>query len=314
MGARHSNASVEFSVVIPVFNEEGNLEPLHTRLTKVMLDLQKPYEIIFVDDGSNDTSFQILKSLHQKDKNIKVIRFTRNFGQHIAITAGLDCCKGKFVILIDADMQHPPEEIPKLLTKLREGYDIVYGIPQKRRDTLFKRLTSKIYLGLLAKLTNQAINPEIGAFRAMQRRVVDYFVMFRERNRLYGGLIAWLGFTYTAIEVEHDRRLAGKSKYNLPKLVRHAIEGVISFSATPLQLAGYLGLTVSGLSFALGIYMLVRWFIWGVPVAGYTSLIVSTFFLGGIVLIFLWVIGQYIGRIHIEVKQRPLYVIRDKIE
>ena len=314
MSASDYKASVVLSVIIPVFNEEGNLKPLYTRLTRVMRNLKKPYEIIFIDDGSSDTSFQTLKSLHQKDKNIKVIRFTRNFGQHIAITAGLDCCKGKFVILIDADIQHPPEEIPKLLAKLHEGYDIVYGIPQKRRDTVFKRLTSKVYLGLLAKLTNQAINPEIGAFRAMTRQVVDYFTMFRERNRLYGGLIAWLGFTYATIEVEHDRRFAGKSKYDLSKLMKHAIEGVLSFSATPLQLAGYLGLAVSGLSFALGIYMLIRWFIWGVPVAGYTSLIVSVFFLGGIVLIFLWVLGQYIARIHIEVKQRPLYVIRDRIE
>ena len=310
----YSQSKPKFSVIIPVFNEEGNLEALYTRLTKVMKGLGEAYEIIFVDDGSTDRSFQILTGLHEKDRNVKVMRFTRNFGQHIAITAGLDCCKGENVILMDADLQHQPEEIPKLLARLNEGYDIVYGLPRKRHDNLFKKLTSKVYLSLLAKLTSQAINPEVSAFRIMTRQVVDYFVEFRERSRFYGGLIAWLGFPYAFVEVAHEERFAGKTKYSLGKMIKLATEGVISFSDVPLRLAGYFGLVVSGVSFVLGIYMLIRWFVWGIPVPGYTSIIVSIFFLGGVILIVLWVIGLYVSRIHVQVKKRPIYVIRDMIE
>ena len=310
----YSQSKLKFSVVIPVFNEEGNLEVLYSRLTKVMDSLGEAYEIIFVDDGSSDSSFQILTGLHQKDSNVKAIRFTRNFGQHIAITAGLDHCKGENVILMDADLQHQPEEIPKLLAKLSQGYDIVYGVPRKRQDNLFKRLTSKVYLSLLAKLTGQVVNPEIGAFRIMTRQVVDYFIEFRERSRFYGGLVAWLGFPYALVEVEHEERFAGKTKYGLWEMIKLATEGIISFSDIPLRLIGYFGLIVSAMSFVLGIYMLIRQFVWRVAVPGYTSIIVSMFFLGGMVLIMLGVIGEYIGKIHTEVKNRPLYVVADVLE
>ncbi|GAH69562.1 unnamed protein product, partial [marine sediment metagenome] len=237
-----------------------------------------------------------------------------NFGQQIAKTAGLDYCKGENVVLMDADLQDRPEEIPKLFAKLSEGYDIVYALPRKRRDSLFRKLTSKVYLSFLARLTGQAINPEIGSFQIITRRVVDYMNQLGERSPFFGGLVAWLGFPYALVDVEHERRFAGKSKYSLWKLIELATEGVISFSHIPLRLAGYFGLIVSAVSFALGIYMLIRWFIGGIPVTGYTSIIVSLFFIGGVILVVLGVIGQYIGKIHTEVKQRPLYVIRDMIE
>lgn len=305
---------VKFSVVIPVFNEEENLEVLYARLTKVMESVGEPYEIIFVDDGSTDNSFQILRDLHRKDNNVKVIRFTKNFGQDIARTAALDYCRGENVILMDADLQDQPEEIPKLLAKLNEGYDVVYGLRKERQDNLYRRLSSKVYFQLVAKLTNQTVNPQITSFRILTRRAVDYMNEFRERSRFYGGLVTWLGFPSATVEIEHGRRFAGKTKYSFWKLLRNAAEGVISFSDIPLRLMGYFGFIVSTVSFILGIYMLVRWFIWDIPVSGYTSIIVSMAFLGGVVLIFLGVIGQYISRIHIEVKKRPLYVIRDMIE
>ncbi len=311
---RNIASSLKYTVVIPVFNEEPNLEVLHTRLMNVMRSLGESYEIIFVDDGSKDGSFQILKDLHQKDSHVKVIRFTRNFGEHIAITAGLDCCKGEIVILMGADLQEPPEEIPKLLAKLGEGYDIVYGRRKGRRDNLFKRMTSKVYLSSLAKLTNQTVNPEIAPFRVMTRRVVDYMNQFRERCRFYGGLVAWLGFPYAVIDVEHGKRAAGKTKYNLWKMIKMATEGVISFSDIPLRLVGYFGFIVSAISFIIGIYYILIWLISRTPVPGYTSVIVSIFFMGGVLLIVLGVIGQYIANIHIETKKRPLYVIQDKIE
>ena len=307
-------SSLKFSVVIPAFNEEENLEVLYTRLTRVMVSLGEPYEIVFVDDGSTDGSFQILRDLHQKDNNVKAIRFTRNFGQHLAITAGLDYCKGENVILMDADLQDQPEEIPKLFAKLSEGYDIVYGLRRERRDNIFRKLGSKLYLSLLAKLTNQTVNPEIAPLRIMTRRVVDYMGQLRERSRFYGGLVAWLGFPYAVVDIAHGERFAGKTKYSLRKLLKHAAEGVISFSDIPLRLAGYFGIIVSTISFVFGLYYLIRRLVWGIPVSGYTSTIVAIFFLGGVLLIVLWVMGQYIGRIHTEVKERPLYVIRDMLE
>jgi len=306
--------TIDYSIVIPVFNEEGNLEPLYARLTNVMQNLKKPYEIIFVDDGSSDQSFQILKGLHEKDKSIKVIRFTRNFGQHIAITAGLNYCKGEAVILMDADLQDQPEEIPKLLVKLSEGYEIVYSYRRQRQDNFFKKISSRLYLSMLSKLTNHAINPGISPFRIMTRRVVDYYNQFQERSRFYGGLVAWLGFPYAIIPVEHGERFAGKTKYSISKMLRLGIAGVISFSDIPLRLIARFGLIVSVISFLIGLYYILVWLFLGTPVPGFTSIIVAVFFMGGIQLVVLGVISRYLGSIHIETKKRPLYVIKDIIE
>jgi glycosyltransferase involved in cell wall biosynthesis len=305
---------VKLSIIIPLFNEEGNLEPLYTRLTQVMQNLDKSYEIIFIDDGSTDNSFQILNRLHQKDECVKAIRFTRNFGQHVAIRAGLNYSKGDYVVLMDADLQDQPEEIVKLLDKIYEGYDIVYGIRRKRKDNFFKSITSSGFRWLLSILTHQNINPDLGTFQIMTRRVIDYINKLRERSRFHNGLVAWLGFPYSFVTVEHDKRFAGKTKYNLWKLIQHATEGIVSFSDVPLHLAGYFGLTVSLISFIIGVYMIIRWFLSGVPIPGYTSIIVSLFFIGGVILIVLEMIGLYIGRIHIDVKQRPLYIVRDILD
>lgn len=308
------SGSLKFSVVIPLYNEVENLRVLHTRLTDVMSGLKEPYEIIYVDDGSTDGSFQTLKELHREDNRVKVISFTRNFGQHIAVTAGLDHSKGESVILMDADLQDKPEEIPKLLDKLREGYDIVYGHRSERQDSFFKKISSNVYLYLLSKLTNETINPELSPFRIMSRRVVDYFNQFRERSRFYGGMVAWMGFPYAIVPVEHGERFSGKTKYNLSGMLKLGIEGVISFSDIPLRMIGRFGLLVSAISFIIGLYYLLVWIIHGIPTPGYTSIIVAIFFMGGIQLIVLGIISRYIGSVHIEIKKRPLYVIKDKIE
>lgn len=313
-GQNRSQSDMKFSIVIPVFNEAENLEILHDRLSKVMAGLGGPYEIIFVDDGSTDASFELLKRLSQSDDKVKVIRFTRNFGQHIAITAGLDHSKGDKVILMDADLQDQPEEIPKLLAELSEDYDIVYGCRKRRQDSLLKTLLSKFYLWLLAKLTNQTINPELAQFRVMKRRVVEHMGQFGERYRFHGGLVAWLGFPYTLVDIEHGKRYGGKTKYSLWKMIKLGIEGIISFSDIPLRLIGYFGLVVSVVSFICGIYVLIKGLLVGTPPSGYTSTIVTVFFTGGVLLLVLGVIGHYIGKIHIEVKKRPLYVIKDIIE
>lgn len=306
--------NLAYSVVIPVYNEEQNLEVLYERLTKVMASLSEPYEIIFVDDGSKDMSFHILQGLHEKDNHVKVIRLTRNFGQQMAILAGLDHSKGERVIQMDADLQDPPEEIPKLINKLNENYDVVYAYRKVRHDTIYKKLTSKMYLWMLARLTDQIITSDITSFLAMTRRVVDYTRQCRESNRFHGGLISWLGFPYTSVDVEYGERFAGKTKYSTRKMISLAIEGVVSFSGLPLQFIGFFGLFVSFISFIIGIVILTRQVLWGFPVAGYTSTIVAVFFIGGVLLLVLGALGQYIGRIHVEVKRRPLYIIRDKVE
>jgi glycosyltransferase involved in cell wall biosynthesis len=307
-------SNVGISVIIPVLNEEGNIPILYSRLTDVLKTVGRTYEIFFVDDGSTDSSFEILQSLREKDARLKIIRFTRNFGQDIARTAALDHCKGQMIVLMDADLQDMPEEMPKLLAKIEEGYDVVYGMRKERQDNLFRTLSSKIYFRIIAKITRQVVNPQITSFRVLTRRAVDYMNEFRESPRFYGGLITWLGFPSTTIDIKHSRRYSGKTKYSLWALLRNAAEGVISFSDVPLRLIEYFGLTISAISFVIGIVMLIMWSIGQISVSGYTSIIVSLFFIGGILMIILGVIGEYIGRIHIEVKKRPLYVIRDILE
>jgi glycosyltransferase involved in cell wall biosynthesis len=311
---RNIHEKMEFSVIIPVFNEESNLVVLHDRLTKVIQELAHNYEIIFVDDGSVDGSLQTLVDMNQKDDKVKIISFTRNFGQHIAITAGLEHSKGEKVIIMDSDLQDKPEEIPKLLAKLDEGYDIAYGYWKERTDNIFKRVTSKIYLALLARLSNQTVNPYISSFRIMTRRVVDAYNQFGERSRFYGGLVAWLGFPYAIVAIEHGERFAGKTKYSFWKMIKLAAEGVISFSDLPLRWIVYFGIAISGISFIFALFYFIAWLIWKTVVPGYTSIIVSSLFIGGVQLIVLGVIGRYIGGIYAETKSRPLYVVKTMIE
>ena len=311
----------EFSIVIPIYNEEENIPELYNRLTTVMDKLcesegysRNDYEIIMVDDGSTDNSWSLIKNLNTKDSRVKGISFSRNFGHHIAITAGLDHSKGKVIILMDGDLQDPPEEIPKLYKKYKEGYDLVYAIRKRREDSFFKKITSSMFLKMLKKISRIDIDPKSGIFRIMSKDCVENLKNIKEKSRFITGLMTWIGFSQTGVPIERHRRYAGKTKYTIAKLFKLAWHGITSFSTLPLNVALYLGFVMSAVSFILGIYMIYKRLFMGIPILGYTFIIVSLFFIGGLILLMLGVIGEYIGRIYIEVQNRPLYIIKEKTE
>jgi len=313
-----NNIIPEFSIVIPVYNEQENIPELYKRLTEVMDKLCASrklsvdyYEIIMVDDGSTDDSWKIIKNLHRNDRRVKGINFSRNFGHHIAITAGLDYVKGKTVILMDGDLQDPPEEIPNLYERFQEGFDLVYGIRQKRNDSLFKILTSKLFWWILRKFSGVEMPKDQTMLRILSKRLVESVKQMRESARFVHGIMAWVGFNSTNVEIRHNPRNKGKSKYNLPKMFKLAFHAVTSFSVIPLKLASYLGFMSSFLSFMIGLYFLYKKLFLNIPVPGYASIIVSVFFVGGIQLLVLGIMGEYIGRTYHEVQHRPLYIIKE---
>ncbi|MFN3740965.1 MAG: glycosyltransferase family 2 protein [Thermodesulfovibrionales bacterium] len=300
----------EFSVVIPIFNEEENIPELYGRLTAVMEKLGS-YEIIMVDDGSKDKSWELIKELHNKDKRVKGISFSRNFGHHIAITTGLDHARGEAVILMDGDLQDPPEEISRLYQKFKEGYDIVYGIRKVRHDLFLKRLTSSIFWWILRKFSGVNMPAGQTMLRILSKRVVDVLREMREYARFVHGMMAWTGFNVTTVYVQHNPRYRGRSKYNIPRLFKLAFHAVTSFSTVPLRLATYTGLASSFVSFLTGLYFIYRKIFFSIPILGYASIIVSIFFVGGIQLLVLGILGEYLGRTYQEVQRRPLYIVKE---
>lgn len=306
--------NLEISVVIPIYNEEGNVPELYRRLKNVLEnELKATYEIIFVDDGSKDNSWNIIEDLHKQNSNIKGIKFSRNFGHHIAISAGLDCCKGDCVVLMDGDLQDPPEEISKLYKKLKEKYDIVYAIRKTRKDPFLKKLVSKFFYGFFKILSKVEIPIDSGIFRIISRRVVDSFRSCREKSRFLSGLMSWTGFSQIGVETKRDARYAGRTKYGLFKSIKLAIDSITSFSYFPLRIATYVGFFIALLSFIMGIYMLIKKIFLGIPILGYASIIVSVLFIGGVQLLIIGIMGEYIGRIYTEVQNRPMYVIGEKL-
>ncbi|MBL7046011.1 MAG: glycosyltransferase family 2 protein, partial [Parcubacteria group bacterium] len=292
------------SVVVPIFNEEDTLPELYRRLVDA-LDVLEGFkvEIVFVDDGSKDSSASIIEKFHESDKRVKMVQFSRNFGHHMAATAGLDNANGEIIVLMDGDLQNRPEDIPALLQKIDEGYDLVSTTRKERQDPLIKMVLSKMFIWLMGKVIKEPVSiVNTSIFRAMRREVVDVIGEIRERNRFVMGLIDWTGFRSTSIEVIHDNRFAGTSKYTLSKQIKLALDAIYSFSTFPLQLAATLGFIVTGASFLYGFYVIVRKLIWGFTLPGFASLTVSVFFIGGVQLIVLGVIGSYIGRIYTEVK------------
>jgi glycosyltransferase involved in cell wall biosynthesis len=298
------------SVVIPLYNELEVLPVLYLRLTKVMEGLGEPYEIIFVNDGSDDGSLAQLRELQAADKRLKLLSLSRNFGHQIAITAGLDHSCGQAVIVMDADLQDPPEIIPQLVEQWRKGYDIVFAVREKRRgEGLFKRATAALFYRLLRRLTSTDIPVDAGDFRLMSRKAVDALKNIRERSRFIRGLAGWIGFQQTSVPYIRDVRYAGTTKYPLKKMVRFAFNGLISFSSVPLQLASYLGFIVSSVSFIYIVYAVWLKLFTDRTILGWTSVMVAVLFLGGVQLLCLGIVGEYIGRIYEEVKQRPLYIV-----
>lgn len=303
---------VEFSIVIPVYNEEENVPELHRRLGTVMEKLGT-YEIIFVDDGSSDKSWQIIKGLHERDSNVKGLSFSRNFGHHIAITAGLDHAKGETIILMDGDLQDPPEEIPKLHRKLKEGYELVYGIRKEKKDSILKRFTSFVFWWFINSFSGINIPRNQTLLRIFDRKILDVLNSMRERSRFIHGMIAWTGFRTAFQEVEHAPRMRGATKYNIVKLFRLAFNAITSFSTLPLRFATYLGLLSAGVGMLYGFYFIYKKIFLGIPVLGYASIIVAVLFVGGIQLLILGIIGEYLGRVYQEVQARPIYILREKL-
>jgi dolichol-phosphate mannosyltransferase len=304
--------SVAISVVVPVYNEEAVLFESYKRLKRVLEGLHETYELIFVNDGSRDATPVMLGCLCETDPTVRLIDFARNFGHQTAITAGMEYASGEAVVVIDADLQDPPEVIPQLIAKWREGYDVVYGQRAERKgETFFKRFTSAAFYRVLDKLTDVDIPVDTGDFRLIDRKVCDALKGIKERNRYIRGIISWLGFRQTGVEFVREERFAGETKYPLKKMLRFAFDAITSFSHKPLKLSSYVGVAVSLGSFAYLMVVVYLKLFTTRTVTGWASTMAVTLFFNGIVLLMLGIIGQYIGRIYDEAKGRPLYVVRE---
>ncbi|WP_054693448.1 glycosyltransferase family 2 protein [Syntrophomonas palmitatica] len=304
-----------YSVIIPVYNEEAVIRESYRRLKAVMDTLAEPYELIFINDGSQDKTAQIIEALARKDQSIRLLSFSRNFGHQIAITAGMDYARGQAVIIIDADLQDPPEIIPAMIAKWREGYEVVYGRRlQRKGETRFKKWSARVFYRTLRALTEVDIPLDTGDFRLMDQKVVEAMRTMREKNRFVRGLVSWVGFRQTAVDYVREERFAGESKYPLKKMLCLSIDGITSFSYKPLKLAAYLGFIVSCASFIYLLISLAQKIFTDSAAAGWTSLIACILLLNGVILLMLGIIGEYIGRIFEESKNRPLYILRQQPE
>jgi dolichol-phosphate mannosyltransferase len=300
-----------FSVVAPVLNEEETITAFYQQVTAVMEGLGEPYELILVNDGSTDRSYEVMRCLHEQDPRVHVVDFSRNFGHQIAISAGLDQARGRAVIIIDSDLQDPPQVIPRLVERWRQGAEVVYAQRTKRAgETRFKLVTAALFYRLMRVLTAVDIPHDTGDFRLLDRRVVDALVAMREHHRFMRGLSAWVGFRQEAVPYDRQERFAGRTKYPLRKMIRFSIDAITSFSHVPLQLATTFGFLLAGLSL-VGILVAIILRIVTHAIIGQASTLILVLFMGGIQLIFLGIIGEYLGRIYDEVRARPLYIIRE---
>jgi glycosyltransferase involved in cell wall biosynthesis len=302
---------VGFSIVVPIYNEQGNIPELHRRLAAVMTELGESYELIFVNDGSRDQSLELLREIHRRDTHVRVISLARNFGHQQAVSAGLDYARGRAVIVMDGDLQDPPEVIPQFIEKWQEGFQVVYAVREKRKEHFLKRMAYRSFYLILRAISRADIPLEAGDFCLMDRCVVDVLTALPERNRFVRGLRSWVGFRQVGLPYERDARFAGKPKYTFGKLVSLALDGLISFSYLPLRLATMLGFGVSALSLVAAAYYLVKKLTTGLRPPGFATQVVLLLFLGGIQLITIGVVGEYIGRVLDEVKGRPAYVVRE---
>jgi glycosyltransferase involved in cell wall biosynthesis len=302
----------ELSLVIPCYNEEDNLDYLFERLQSVLEPLQSTYEIICINDGSKDNTLEGLIQHHQSNPQIKVINFSRNFGKEAALSAGLDFATGNAIIPIDADLQDPPELILELLAKWREGYDVVNAVRRSRRgESWLKKFTANNFYRIIGKISSIPIPADTGDYRLLDRQVVEALKKLPERNRFMKGLFSWVGYKQTAIYFDREPRKGGKTSFNYWKLWNFALDGITSFSSFPLKIWGYFGMFISLFALFYGVFLVIKTLILGIDVPGYASTIVAILFLGGIQLITLGIIGEYIARMYEEVKNRPLYLVRD---
>ncbi|MEL6922763.1 MAG: glycosyltransferase family 2 protein [Bacteroidota bacterium] len=303
---------VDISVIIPIYNEADNIDALYQRLQKVLKGLGKQYELIFVNDGSTDQSMSLIKGLASNDTTIKYIDFSRNFGHQVAVTAGLDKAYGKAVVIIDADLQDPPELIVRLYEKMQEGYQVVYARRKKRAgEGWLKRATAKVFYRLLSKITAISIPVDTGDFRIIDQQIVQILRQMPEKNKFLRGQISWIGFRQTYIEYERQERAAGTTGYTYRKMLHFAMDGITGFSDFPLKVVTYFGLVVSAFAFVVTMYTLYSRFILKDYVQGWTSLMISILFIGGVQMIAIGIIGEYLSRMNNNVRNRPLYIVKD---
>lgn len=300
------------SIIIPIYNEEQIIPELYKRLSESAQKITSDYELIFINDGSKDLSLLELIKISDQDKKVFFINFSKNFGHQIAVTAGIDHCNGDAVVIIDGDLQDPPELIPEMYKKHKEGYEVVYAQREKREgETYFKKKTAQLFYRTLRKLTSIDIPLDTGDFRLIDRKIVEALRKMPEQNKFLRGQIAWLGFNQTAILFNRDKRKYGKSGYPLSKMLKFALDGITGFSDKPLEYVSRLGFIISGLSFVIILYAIFSHFFLKQTITGWTSLIISCMFIGGVQLISIGVIGEYIARINKNILNRPLYLIKE---
>ena len=300
----------EISIVVPVYNEEKSIRLMYDRLCKSIGSFTQNFEIIFVNDGSRDNSFLELLKLSQEDKRVYYINFSRNFGHQIAVTAGLDKTSGNAVVIIDGDLQDPPEVIPEMYAKHKEGFEVVYGLRAKRKgESWFKKITAKYFYRILKSITSINIPVDTGDFRLIDRKIVECLKLMPEQNKFLRGQIAWLGFRQTSVTFERDERQFGETGYPFSKMLKFALDGITGFSDVPLQFVTKTGIFISFISFLVILYAIFSHFVLERTITGWTSLIISSMFIGGVQLISVGIIGEYISRINKNVQNRPLYII-----
>jgi glycosyltransferase involved in cell wall biosynthesis len=298
------------SIVVPAYNEEAVLPEFHRRTAAVLDGLDLDAEVLYVNDGSKDRTLQVLRQLRAQDPRVGIVDLSRNFGKEIALTAGLDAARGDAVVVIDADLQDPPELIPELLRRWQEGYDVVYAQRESRAgESMAKKATAYAFYRLIQRMSRVKIPADTGDFRLLSRRALDALKQLREQHRFMKGLFAWIGFPQIGVPYRRDPRFAGDTKWNYWRLWNFALDGITSFSIAPLKVASYLGLAIAAFAFFYALWIIAKTLLWGDPVPGFPTLIVVVLFLGGMQLMFLGVIGEYLGRMFDEAKRRPLYFL-----
>jgi glycosyltransferase involved in cell wall biosynthesis len=301
------------TVVIAAYNEQVALPLLHPRLRAALAGLDLETQVLYVDDGSTDDTWAVLQDLAAADPSVKLLRLARNFGKEIALTAGLDQADADAVVVLDADGQDPPELIPAFVDKWRQGFDVVYGTRTRRDgESWFKRATAAAFYRVINRLSDTAIPSDTGDFRLLSRRVVAALGQLRERQRFMKGLFAWVGYRQVAFPYERAPRLAGASKFNYWRLWNLALEGITGFSTVPLRIATYLGVGAALLAFVYAVWVVAKTLLWGDPVQGWPTMMAVILFLGGVQLIALGILGEYMGRLYLEAKQRPLYLVSER--
>ncbi len=313
VSAPHTENAITYSVVVPVFNEEGNVEELAARIVQTMVKVGAPFEVLFVDDGSRDGTPQALRAIAARDPRVRVLRFTRNYGQEAAVEALYLSSRGRWLIQLDGDLQHPPEEIPKLIAKKGEGYDVVYGVREGRQDALFRVAASRLMQWSMRTMMEIELPEDVSTFRLMSAPVARLVAALPERRKFFSALIVWSGARIGTVRVAHAPRHTGVTHYNLTKLVNHTFDLVVGFSSKPLRYIGTLGLSFAALGFAMGLWVIGRKLLFDYGMMGWPSLFAAVAILGGMQLMATSVIGEYIARIYVQAQDRPLYNVAERL-